>query len=134
MVDYVFSWFQFWVIYHGRPWLNMLYNHDYTWLTMSFSCLFATYLDHGQPWSNLCHLTFMVNHGQTMVLPLTDHGRPWLLTMINRGKNMVDHGLTVVLTQGQWVHLNQSHLRVEIRRHHMKSAWSHSNQPTHECM
>ena len=78
----------------------MLYNHDYTWLTMSFSCLFATYLDHGQPWSNLCHLTFMVNHGQTMVLPLTDHGRPWLLTMINRGKNMVDHGLTVVLTQG----------------------------------
>ena len=43
----------------------------------------------------------MVNHGQTMVLPLTDHGRPWLLTMINRGKNMVDHGLTVVLTQGR---------------------------------
>ena len=78
----------------------MLYNHDYTWLTRSFSCLFATYLDHGQPWSNLCHLTFMVNHGQTMVLPLTDRGRPWLLTMINRGKNMVDHGLTVVLTQG----------------------------------
>jgi len=42
----------------------------------------------------------MVNHGQTMALPLTDHGRPWLLTMINRGKNMVNHGLTVVLTQG----------------------------------
>ena len=78
----------------------MLYNHDHTRLIMSFSGLFATYLDHGQPWSNLCHLTFMVNHGQTMVLPLTDHGRPWLLTMINRGKNMVDHGLTVVLTQG----------------------------------
>ena len=85
----------------------MLYNRDYTCLTMSFSCLFATYLDHGQLWSNLCHLTFMVNHGQTMVLPLTDHGRPWLLTMINRGKNMVDHGLTVVLTQGLWSELTK---------------------------
>ena len=74
---------------------------------MSFSCLFATYLDHGQPWSNLCHLTFVVNHGQTMALPLTDHGRPWLLTMINRGKNVVDRGLTVAL----FLRITQKHDR-----------------------
>ena len=42
----------------------------------------------------------MVDHGQTMVIPLPDHGRPWLQTMINHGKTIVDHGLTMILTPG----------------------------------
>ena len=42
----------------------------------------------------------MVDHGQTMVIQLPDHGRPWLQTMINHGKTIVDHGLTMILTPG----------------------------------
>ena len=42
----------------------------------------------------------MVDHGQTMVIPLPDHGIPWLQTMINHGKTIVDHGLTMILTPG----------------------------------
>ena len=42
----------------------------------------------------------MVDHGQTMVKPLPNHGWQWLKTVINRGKTMVKHGLSMVLVQG----------------------------------
>ena len=62
---------------------------------------FHSQFDHGWPWSALCHLTFMVDHGQTMVGPWTNHGLPWLPSMNNHVQNMVDHGQTVVLLPGQ---------------------------------
>ena len=61
---------------------------------------FHSQFDHGRPWSALCHLTFMVDHGQTMVTPWTNHGLPWLPSMNNHVQNMVDHGLTMVLMPG----------------------------------
>ena len=42
----------------------------------------------------------MVDHGQTMVRPWTNHGLPWLPSMNNHVQNMVDHGQTVVLLPG----------------------------------
>ena len=39
-------------------------------------------VDHGKI---LCHLTFMFDHGQTMVISLLDHDKLWYLTMIIHG-------------------------------------------------
>ena len=40
----------------------------------------------------------MVYHGQTMVISLPNHGRPWLETVFNHGKTMADHGLSLLLS------------------------------------
>ena len=50
---------------------------------------------HGQLKSNL---TFMVDHGQTMVISLQNQGRPWLV--FYHGFTMVEHGLSIVLLPG----------------------------------
>lgn len=50
----------------------------------------------GPPWSNVRHLKFAVDHGQTKVIPLLHHVKPWWVTMILHGKTMVDYGVTVV--------------------------------------
>ena len=51
--------------------------------------------------TNLCHLTFMVDHSQTMVLSLSNHGRPLLETgdqpWCNHGWPWSIHGLLVFL-------------------------------------
>ena len=63
-------------------------------------CLFhnsLTMVDHGQP---LLYLTFMVDHGQTIVISLPNHGRPLLETVFNHGKTMVELGLSMVLLPG----------------------------------
>ena len=82
-------------------------DHGQTWQLVSWSSMVdhvrevpvsESKFDHGRPWSNLCHLTFMVDHGQTMVIPLLDHGKPWPVTMVIHGKTMVNHGLTMVLS------------------------------------
>ena len=61
-------------------------------------CLYhssLTMIYHGQLKSNL---TFMVDHGQTMVISLQNQGRPWLVS--NHGKTIVEHGLSMVLSPG----------------------------------
>lgn len=50
----------------------------------------------GPPWSNLRHLKLVVYHGQTKVISLLHHVKPWWVTMIIHGKTMVDYGVTVV--------------------------------------
>ena len=63
-------------------------------------CLYQsslTMIYHDQLKSNL---TFMVDHGQTMVISLQNQGRPWLETVFNHGKTMVEHGLSMVLSPG----------------------------------
>ena len=68
------------------------------WSTMIDLVSFHSQFDHGWPWSALCHLTFMVDHGQIMVTPYGQTiGLPWLPSMNNHVQNMVDHGLTMVL-------------------------------------
>ena len=42
------------------------------------------------------HLKFVVYHGQTKVISLLHHVKPWWVTMIIHGKTMVDYGVTVV--------------------------------------
>ena len=83
------------------PWLIMVDHGLWTWLTMVDILPFQSQFDHGWPWSALCHLTFMVDHGQTMVRPWTNHGLPWLPTMKNHVQNMVDHGQTMILVPGE---------------------------------
>ena len=81
-------------------WLTMVKHVLWPWSTMIDLVSFRSQFDHGWPWSALCHLTFMVDHGQTMVTPWTNHGLPWLPSMNNHVQNMVDHGLTMVLMPG----------------------------------
>ena len=42
----------------------------------------------------------VIDHGQTMVILLPNHGTPWLETVFNHGKTMVEHGLSIVLLPG----------------------------------
>ena len=61
-------------------------------------CLYQsslTMIYHGQLKSNL---TLMVDHFQTMVISLQNQGRPWLETVFNHGKTMVEHDLSMVLS------------------------------------
>ena len=42
----------------------------------------------------------MADCGQTMVISLPNHGRPWLETVFSHGKTMADHGLFMLLSPG----------------------------------
>ena len=44
----------------------------------------------------------VIDHAQTMVILLLNHGRPWLETVFNHGK-MVEHGLSMVLSGRVWL-------------------------------
>ena len=71
------------MLFHGLPRYFMFHNLNTSimnsvkltvillpWLpTMIDLVSFQSQFDHGRPWSALCHLTFMVNHGQTMDEP-----------------------------------------------------------------
>ena len=88
MVDHVISWYLF-HLKHDQPWKIIfcgsltisILDHNWPWLNVvivsmflhGWPCRNIGNLDHGRPWSNLCHLTFMVDHGQTMVRLLLDH-------------------------------------------------------------
>ena len=42
----------------------------------------------------------VIDHFQTMVILLLNHGRPCLETVFNHGKTMIEHGLSRVLSPG----------------------------------
>lgn len=67
-----------------------------TMIIHSSSCPYIGIFDSGPPRSNLRHLKFVVDHGQTKVISLLYHVKLRWVTMIIHGKTMVDYGLTVV--------------------------------------
>ena len=60
----------------------------------------------------------MVYHGQTMVISLPNHGRPWLETVFNHGKTMADHGLSLLLSPGteQTMHQVVAYKKLELQK------------------
>ena len=60
----------------------------------------------------------MVDHGQTMVISLPNHGRPWLETMFNHGKTMADHGLFMLLSPGteETMHQVVAYKKLELQK------------------
>ena len=73
--------------YHVVPWCTMLFHASTSICCFQYLSLNSNYL-------------FMVDHGQTMVRPWTNHGLPWSPTMKNHDQNMVDHGQTMILVPG----------------------------------
>ena len=53
---------------HGKPWLTMVNISDLTIIDHHMTMT----IDHGRP---SFHSTNMVDHGQTMVRPWSDHGQ-----------------------------------------------------------
>lgn len=60
----------------------------------------------------------MVYHGQTMVISLPNHRRPWLETVFNHGKTMADHGLFMPLSPGteETMHQVVAYKKLELQK------------------